>query len=157
MLEAGDDETARSLVNQLVERFPNEIKAWSLHGHIYAQARDFAQATTDLTRAIEINAMEPSLFFDRGRYELEQGEFQSAIRDFSKALELCDYYKNDYYRELLHFMRAEAFCLAGMKVEAIQDLGHVRDDLQAWTYKLRTKAQLLRDVNRLPGTSGPQP
>jgi hypothetical protein len=67
-------------------------------------------------------------------------------------LEVCERYKNDAYREELHFWRAEALLRLGKKQEALTDLAHVYDnDFASWTYKLRTKADLLADCSKLPG------
>jgi hypothetical protein len=70
---------------------------------------------------------------------------KTVVQDFSKALELCDFQENDYYREELHFWRAEAFLELGKQREALRDLAKVRDDFQSLTYILRTKQDLLHD------------
>jgi tetratricopeptide (TPR) repeat protein len=147
----GHNEEAMSLATQMVEQHPNEMKPWSLRAYLHAGKHDYEQATADLTRAIAINSMEPKLFWDRGRYESLQDHYQSAVSDFGKGLELCDHYKDDYYRESLHFFRAEALIRLARKREALADLEHVREDLKTWTYKLRTKLELLAECEKLPG------
>jgi tetratricopeptide (TPR) repeat protein len=148
--QSGDTEAAMSLATELVGQHPNEMKAWSLRSYLHAGRRNYEQAIADVTRAIAINSMEPKLFWDRGRYESLQRHDQAAVSDFSKGLELCDHYKDDYYRESLHFFRAEALINLGKKREALADLDHVREDLKTWTYKLRTKAELLAECDKLP-------
>ena len=39
--------------------------------------------------------------------------------------------------------------MLGKKGDALKDLEHVRADFSAWTYKLRTKAELLAECNEL--------
>jgi tetratricopeptide (TPR) repeat protein len=146
-----DGEGAMSLANELVEQYPNDMKVWSLRAYLHERNNDYAEAIADLTRAIEINAAEPHFFYSRGRYNFALGSDQPAIDDFSKGLDLCDHYKSDYYREELHFWRAEALLRLGKKHEALSDLAHVSDDFRSWTYKLRTKAELLGECNSLPG------
>jgi tetratricopeptide (TPR) repeat protein len=143
LAKEGRYEDAMSLATDMLESHPNEMKLLSLRAYLHACKHDLEQAIIDLTQAIRINPMEPVLFYDRGRYESKLGHFQSAVDDFGRGLELCDHYRNDYYRESLYFFRAEALVELGRKHEALQDLSHVRDDLRTWTYKLRTKSELL--------------
>jgi tetratricopeptide (TPR) repeat protein len=148
---SGDNQKALSLADELVGRYPNEMEAWSLRGHLHARNHNYQEALADVTRAIDANPFEPSLFFDRGRYELVVGKEESAVTDFSKGLELCDHHKDDYYRESLYFFRAEAFLRLGRKHEALEDLVRVRDDFKTWIDKVRTKADLLADCDKLSG------
>jgi tetratricopeptide (TPR) repeat protein len=157
-------ERAMLLANELVQRHPNELKVWSLRGYLHRRNRKYANAIADLTHAIEICESRQTkldlqtgvltsvdLFFNRGADKFALGENQSAIDDFTRALQLCDYYNSDDYRETLYFWRAEAFLRLGKKREALLDLTHVNDGFRFWTYKLRTKAELLIDCNKLSG------
>jgi tetratricopeptide (TPR) repeat protein len=147
----GEDESAMQLANDLVAQYSSEMKVWLLRGHLHALNRNFTDAVVDLTRAIEINSKEPHLFFTRGMDRFALGDNAPATEDFTKALDLCDLYNNDYYRETLHFWRAEALLRLGKKREALADLARVPDTFSFWTYKLRTKSDLLADCSRLPG------
>jgi tetratricopeptide (TPR) repeat protein len=158
-----DFEGSMSLANELAERFLNETRVWSLRGYLHGRNRNYTQAVADLTRAIEINAEESTklgpdtgvltsvdLFFNRGADRFALGDDESAVDDFTRGLELCDQLNSDDYRETLHFWRAEALLRLGKKSEALSDLARVTDGFTFWTYKLRTKADLLTDGNRLP-------
>lgn len=150
--QSGDVEGAISLANELVAQHPDEIKAWSLRGYLYALNHEYEKAAADLTRVIEINAADPYHFYSRGRYRFALGQNESALDDFTEALGVCDRYKNDDYREELYFWRAEVLLRLGKKRGALADLAHVRDSgFTSWTYKLRTKADLLADCAKLPG------
>ena len=153
-----EDEGAMALANELAARYPNEMKVWSLRAYLYGRSGNYAEAVADFTRAIEINATESGeltldkgvltavdLHFNRGADSFALGDNQSAVDDFTKGLDLCDRYGSDDYRETLLFWRAEARLRLGKKQEAILDLAGVRDDFKFWTYKLRTKADLLAD------------
>jgi tetratricopeptide (TPR) repeat protein len=150
-LARNEDAAAMPMANELVEQYPKETKVWAFRGYLYARNRNHAEAVADLTRAIEIDPMNPFYFFSRGRYQFALGDDRSAIDDFAAGLALCDQYNIDDYREELHFWRAEALLRLGKKREALSDLDHVHEDtFRSWTYKLRTKADLLADCNRLP-------
>jgi tetratricopeptide (TPR) repeat protein len=149
LAKSHEDDHAMSLANELVQQYPNETRVWSLRAYLHERSCDFDHAVTDLTRAIDINASEPHFFYSRGRYNFSLGNHLSAIDDFSEALALCDRHNSDYYREELHFWRAEALLKRGMKTEALSDLACVPDEFRSWTYKLRTKADILADCQEI--------
>ena len=139
-----------SLASDLTQQYPRETAVWSLRAYLHGLIRDHSKAIEDLTHAIEINGMEPKLFFDRGIEELAVQHNQAAADDFTTGLKLCDHYGDDYYREALHFLRAEALLGLARKQLAIADLQHVREDFKFWTFKLRTKSELVEACAKLP-------
>ena len=140
-----DDPTALAEATKLVAEYPSESKVWALRAYIFARTGNLSNAVSDLTRAIELASPEPSHYFDRGRYKLKLGDVADAAADFSRGIELCDEYSDDYYRESLHFMRADAFVRAGKRSEALADLQQVRDGFTLWTTELRSKEALLAE------------
>lgn len=150
-------EKAMALANELTTQHPDELRVWSLRAYLHGRSGNYAEAVADFTRAIEINAKEPELgldkgiltavdlLFNRGADSFALGNNQLAIDDFTKGLDLCDRYGSDDYRETLLFWRAEALLKLGKKREALSDITQVRDDFSFWTYKLRTKSDLLAD------------
>jgi len=155
-----ENEAALSLANELLEQYPNEVRVWSLRAYLHGRDSKYAEAVSDLTRAIEIDAMEPAeqrldtghlkkvdLFFNRGADRFALGDNQLAIDDFTRGLDICDQHNSDDYRETLHFWRAEALLRLGKKREALADLARVADDFSFWTYKLRSKKDLLTDCS----------
>jgi tetratricopeptide (TPR) repeat protein len=147
LARAEDYEGALAIASKLIAQHPEEMKVWSLRSYIHARKRDCQTAVEDVSRAIEINSMEPALFFDRGRYHLTLRQFAEAAKDFTRALELCDRHHNDYYRESAHFMRAEAYLKLGRINEARADLKHVRDDFAVWIDLPRSKQAILDECN----------
>jgi tetratricopeptide (TPR) repeat protein len=147
-----DDEvqSALEIANGLIESNPERAEVWLLRAYIHGRSRNYRRAIEDLTEAISISRVEPSIFFDRGRYQLQVREYGKAIEDFSEGLGLCDYHQNDYYRDALHFFRAEAYLQLGRRRKVLADLEHVHDDLPTWTTRLRTKSELLQEALALP-------
>ena len=143
LAKADNCKMAITLANQLVKENPNEMKVWSLRGYLHARMGKYSLAAEDITQAIAINAMEPCLFHSRGRYLFSSGDSQAALDDFSRGLELCAHHGDDYYREDLHFWRAEVLIRLDRKKAAIVDLEQVSEDYTMWTTELRTKAALL--------------
>jgi tetratricopeptide (TPR) repeat protein len=148
LANSGERQEALSLANELIEHYPREARVWSLRAYIYGLTANYEAVFADLSHAIKINPMEPDFFFHRGRYGLITGQNQAAFDDLTKGIELCDYYKNEYYRETLLFMRAEALVHLNRKDEALSDLALVRDDFTIWTSRLRTKAELVAECRR---------
>jgi tetratricopeptide (TPR) repeat protein len=144
----GDDEKAMSIADALIQEHPNDSRSWSLRAYLHARNSHYRNAIADVTQAIGASPAEPSLFFDRGRYEIALGQLESAIEDFSHGLKLCDDHKDDYYRETLHFFRADALIKVGKTFAAAEDLKHVRDDFRLWTDSLRTKEDLLDELHK---------
>jgi tetratricopeptide (TPR) repeat protein len=142
---SGHNEEALSIANGLVLQHTGEIRAWLLRAHLRTQVGDLEAAISDLSNAILINAAEPSLFFDRGRQRMRMADLGGAVEDFSAAPELCDFHNNDYYRETLLFMRADALAKLGRTNDALADLAPVRDDFRIYTTKLRTKADIVAE------------
>lgn len=138
---------AEVIADKLVAQYPSRMEVWVLHGYLAAREGDFEKAIDSLTRAISICAEEPSLFYDRGRYQLTTGDNNAAISDFSKGLDLCDRYDNDYYRASLHFHRAEALLGIGKKSDAMADLSHVPAEFKCWTTRLRSREELMEECS----------
>jgi tetratricopeptide (TPR) repeat protein len=136
---------ALSLAVQAVSEYPDEMESWLLQGYLHELLQEYEAGAEDLTRAIEINDKEPHLYYSRGRYRFQFRNMSGAVEDFTKALELCDFYSNDYYRDELSFWRAEAFLKLGNKGAALRDAEGLPDDFRSWTFTLRTKHQLMAD------------
>jgi tetratricopeptide (TPR) repeat protein len=128
---------------ELSEQYPEVWEIWHTLAYAHESRGEYAAAIAALTRAMALEAQEPVLFLDRGGCALLAGEYERAVADFSQGLARCDELDWDYYREPLHFLRAEALVQLGKKAEALADLSHVRDDYLFWTIKARSKAELL--------------
>ncbi len=139
---------AALLADELTSSHTEDIRVWVLRGYVNESVNDHAAAVSDLNRALDLTSDEPHLFFTRGRYRFQLDDNAGAADDFTSGLKLCDRLGNDYYREALHFWRAETLIRLGKLNDALQDLAHVNDDHRMWTYKLRTKQDLLRDCQR---------
>jgi|ERR1017187_8162364 tetratricopeptide (TPR) repeat protein len=148
LAKAGEMQEAHSLAAELTRLYPSLCEAWVLGAYLHALDQDYVSAVAVLSEAINLNSLEPGLFFHRGRNEIKLGQDRAALDDFSRGLDLCDQFDNDYYRETLLFMRAEALLRLGRKAEARADLARVRDGFTIWTYRLVSKEALLGECLR---------
>jgi len=147
LARADNYEDALAIASGLIAQRPDEMKVWSVRSYIHARKHDYQSAIQDVSRAIEINSVEPALFFDRGRYYLALRAFSEAATDFTRVLDLCDRHRNNYYRESAYFMRAEAHLKLGRIDETRADLKHVRDDFTIWIDLPRSKQAILEECN----------
>ena len=134
---------AMEIVEKLLSVHPDEVKVWMLRGYVHELQADFRSAKNDLSHAIQLSTAEPHLFYTRGRMCYSLRDFDMSIKDFTRALDLCDLHQNDYYRQELHFWRAEAFLKLGRRFEAMNDLENVDDGFQTWIDQIRSKEELV--------------
>lgn len=135
---------ARNQLKKLTADNPqDEALIWAAHAYIHSREGDNKAALADLNKAILLFGKEPHPYYMRGIIYLQTGEYLTAVHDFSKVIELCDYHKSDYYRESAYFLRADAYVRLKEFVKAIADCAHISDDFSTWTDKLRTKKDVL--------------
>ncbi|MBK9264665.1 MAG: hypothetical protein IPM54_33385 [Polyangiaceae bacterium] len=138
-----EEPTALEAAVELTHRYPDEPDVWNALAYGYARNDNYVAAIAAMTRVMALARRKPSVFFNRGRYALMARDYDLAVADFTQGLVLCDELNDDYDREGLHFLRAEAYFQLGRKAEARADLQHVPDDSVSWTLQVRSKAELL--------------
>ena len=149
LVDEGKRAAAKALAINLAEAHPCDAKAWSLKAYIHALDKDYSRAIEDMTRSITLKP-ESTEYFTRGRYHFYLGENVNAKVDFDEALR-TDNYGDSSYQEEVYFWRAEAYLRLGDIPSAIGDLQKVKSGTRAWTFKLRSKEDILRDCGREPG------
>jgi tetratricopeptide (TPR) repeat protein len=143
LAKAGEFERAFELATELLRESPDHGELWALRAHLSAQQGRYDEAINDVSRAVSLKSSEPEYFFTRGRYRLNAGDCRGAADDFTQTLQLCDRHGSDYYREVTHFFRAEAFLCLKMHEEALADCEHVRDDVRMWTTAMRSRQDIV--------------
>ena len=146
--QRGQSEAALLLLVELIKSNPNDSMLWSLKGSIYATNNDYEEALISLDKAIFISPHQAIFYFHRGRYHFESSKLAEAISDFSEALNINNYDDNTFIEEL-YFYRAESFIRLGKKNEALADISNIREDYHTWTFKLRSKIDLVEDCSKL--------
>lgn len=142
---ANDYATAEKYCKEHLGAFPSDRKALRLLAFIFSLDRrhDDAIATVSEVIALSADKSEPSDYFNRGRWHLERRNFAASVEDFSKVIELCGFYKDDYYLEAAYLHRAIALRHMGANTEATRDLSHIGDECQTFALgKLFSKATL---------------
>jgi tetratricopeptide (TPR) repeat protein len=140
---SGQAENAMLIAHSLVDEYPGNAKVWALRAHLYTLAGDYLKANSDITSAIDILPDDPYLFFRRGLNYLELRNWHAAISDFTRGLG----FRDAAYESAFRFARAEAFIGLGRKHEALKDLAFVPEECTMWTYRLRSKAELVSECS----------
>lgn len=146
---AKSDDYAEALrrLDDLAAVFPKETKVWATRAYINERKGDSGAAIADWSKLINLSNKEPHPFYVRGILFIRVARYREAVADFTKVIELGDFYNSDYYREPAYFCRADAYSRLGEFEKARLDCIHVRDDMQTWTDRLRTKAGVLADCS----------
>ncbi len=142
-----NDLTAAADAEQLVERHPDQPKVWQLVSFARGKNDDYAGASAAMTRMMGLVPPTPAMFFFRGRYELEQGNFPPAFADFSNGIVRSEELGDPYYLSELIFHRAEVLLALGRKSEARADLANLPDGYSSWTTTLRSKEEMLSECD----------
>lgn len=140
-IEAKDPHEFEEAV-ELTRRYPDEAQVWNTLAYANEWKKDYVAAASAMSRAIELRPGRPGLYLARGGHFLMAGDYINAIADFTEGISLGNHLEQEPNREVLYFLRAEAYYQLGRKAEARADLEHVEDDCTFWTVQVRTKAEL---------------
>jgi tetratricopeptide (TPR) repeat protein len=136
---------ASAAVQAFVAEFPGQAEAWRYRAYVLALRGQHRDAVKDMTSAIGLNSREPHYYWTRGKYLLDLGDNEAAIKDLTETLRLCDEHSSDYYREAAHLLRAEAYLRLGRPEEARRDCESVSDNATIWAGSIRSKEAILAD------------
>ena len=94
MLE--NPEKALEVIAQGREEFPNSYSLLIDEANLYYRAGDNAKFKEKLEEAINLNPTEPTLYYNVGVMNMNQGNIDEAIANFEKAIELKPDYADAY-------------------------------------------------------------
>jgi tetratricopeptide (TPR) repeat protein len=84
--DEGDDERALQLYGEAVRKDPQFYKAYYNRALIYISRKDYAAASADFSRAIDVKPDLFQAYTNRGNCNLLLGKFKDALADFTQAL-----------------------------------------------------------------------
>lgn len=145
LCDSGNESAAFDALNSALAESPLNVRLIAFRAHLYSRNGNYSQALQDLDSAVRVDSRDPYLFLFRGRCLRRLGKFRSAVTDFSRGLELCNEQEDQWYRETLLFLRAEANLRQGRTDDARQDLREIPDDFEFWIDRLISKNDLVRE------------
>jgi Flp pilus assembly protein TadD len=66
LYRSGRSNAAFDLASKLVADYPGKTQVWLLRSFLYELQEDFDEAESDLTRAVQVNGLEPHVFTPEG-------------------------------------------------------------------------------------------
>jgi len=146
----GDYEGALRICNEVLNEHPGMFYAVRKKAAIYADMKDFAQATALMNDLIAQNPNELEYYFSRGRWYLANADWHEAVADMTKTIELGSEQNFHYNTESAYFFRAVGLLKLGKNREAIADCEHVRDDFLIYLHSTGkiSKSDVLEQATR---------
>lgn len=138
-------EEAISLCCEVISHDDSCYKAYNSRAKIYAQMRNWAKALNDIDTVIKLKPNEPAYYFSRARWLINTENFEDAISDLTKSIQLEKELDDEYYLESAYFFRAFSYCQFGKDTQAIEDLKFVRNDFSVYLLgKVHSKQELTK-------------
>jgi tetratricopeptide (TPR) repeat protein len=148
LARSGKYEDAEQILHELRALHPQEAEILAACAFVCSQRGDTEAAIAAASEAIAIRPNEPAYFFTRGRHHFSSRRYIEAVDDFSDTIRLCQFHNNNYYEMTAYFFRADAFLRLGDIERARADCAHVSPGFHIWTDSLRTKEDLLIEIEQ---------
>jgi tetratricopeptide (TPR) repeat protein len=119
-----DPHAALSDLTIAIDLDPDDRRNYSLRAGVYARLDQTSNVISDLDRYIELSThvdLEPRVYLERGRAYFSAKDFNNAIDDFTKAVELSNSSKESLME------RANAFVELGQFNKAVEDYTEIVD------------------------------
>ncbi|MCP4654475.1 MAG: tetratricopeptide repeat protein [bacterium] len=78
----GEPEEARRFLEELVERYPNDVEAYVGLAEAYGQEGKFTEAISRLENAVKIDPSEPRAWYLLGQYAIRAGDSRRAVNEY---------------------------------------------------------------------------
>ena len=150
---------AVELAQNGIKEFPHSYMLYNLLGLSYENMKDKENAIISYTKSIEIKPTEPP-YYNRGKLYGSLGQFEKAISDFTKAIDLVSEYKNDkdLYQERIcdiYWYRAMAYSEMGEYLKAVKDYDSILRILPSgnpdvYKYRAMTKISVCANDSSIP-------
>jgi len=148
MAEGGKYAAAIARLDELGRCYPADPRVSATRAYVMGHQGDHQAAVECWSRAIALLDEEPHYFYMRGIHLFALGRFRQAVVDFTEVVRLCDHHGSDYYRAPAHFFKADALLQLGELRMAEAECAQIPEDMQVWTDRLRTRANILADCRR---------
>jgi len=122
------DDVALAKYDRLLSENPGQPRILKERAWIYAGRKDYFRAIVDITAALAITPRDPGLYYVRGGWHFSIQNWQEAIDDQTRVIELEKELDHSYYLETAYFHRAVSLAQLDKFEEALSDCEHLDDD-----------------------------
>lgn len=132
----------------MINAYSFNYEVYELRSELFKSLGNYEEAFTNIDQVIAMQPNAAAPHFRKARWQLEIGFFKEAVDCLNRALEL----DNGYFNETAHFLRAEAFLRLGEYKKALNDCEKLPETFvlrHIVGYDVRTKAQLLTDIEKM--------
>lgn len=134
---------ALDIVDNLLEKYPDNHEMHYLRGLIYQKIDNPSNAIKEFSRAISINKRRPDYFLHRAQAYMDVGKISNAMNDYEKVLKI------DPSAFSVYLKRANAYLIEGESEKALKDiqsyLHFFPEDEETMFHSARVYQQLNRD------------
>jgi len=120
------------LCSDIVSSFPEEWKFYYHRAQAKLLLRRRSEAIEDLTLALRFQDAEPALYYFRGSWSVDAGNYLDGSNDLIEAINAEAKLGTSYYVESARFVRAVALLHLGEFEKVKEECVHVRPDFKSF-------------------------
>lgn len=120
VVQAKDYDKALQIVNEQIEKKPDDADAYNRRSTIYSLLGRNDEALADCNKAISLEPEKAFHYFNRGAIYEQRKEYQLAVNDYTKALSLSK--AGDPLQGLMYFNRARTYTAMESYDKALADV-----------------------------------
>ena len=120
LVEKGEQEQAKELLDQAIEKFERHAQAYERRGYINYRLKNFKDALYDFSKSIGIYDRFPDAYVGRAAVKMVLGDFQAAIQDLQLAINFSIPHQPIFWQA--RRMKGECHLKAGEYDKAIFEL-----------------------------------
>lgn len=137
------------LAKALCAAYPDVHDVWRCAAYLASHEGNYQRAVEYTSKCIELMPLEPAFYHKRAQDSLYLKDFEQALQDAGKTLELGAHWNSDYYKDTALFMKAEALLHIGRPEEAAAICREIPADTGFWLGDgLRTAGDILREAGQ---------
>jgi tetratricopeptide (TPR) repeat protein len=87
-LQKGNAKDAVGYLNQVIDKDPENARAFNMRGAANFELKDYANALLDYEKAIKLNPKDYKPYFNRASVKMEKSDWEGALTDCTKASEI---------------------------------------------------------------------
>ncbi len=143
-------QTGEALWSDVLEKYPNSMRAYDNRGKAYTAAGEYQKALQDYTSALEINAGYVSGYHNRGNVYFKLQQYENALADYNRTVILLqtlpETIQSKYRYALVYYRRGRTWMKLQQYENAVRDFNQYlkwhSDDVLSYMNRARAYIEL---------------